>query len=70
MNNDVILEIKGLKKVFSENLEQPVEVLKNIRDDDIPRYSINRKSRYAIEIPAFSAKKYGIKIGYKVNIQN
>ena len=30
MNNDVILEIKGLKKVFSENLEQPVEVLKNI----------------------------------------
>ena len=43
---------------------------KNIRDDDIPRYSINRKSRYAIEIPAFSAKKYGIKIGYKVNIQN
>ena len=29
MNNDVILEIKGLKKVFSENLEQPVEVLKN-----------------------------------------
>jgi len=30
MNEDVILEIKGLKKVFSENLEQPVEVLKNI----------------------------------------
>lgn len=30
MNNDVILEIKGLKKVFSENVEQPVEVLKDI----------------------------------------
>lgn len=30
MNNDVILEIKGLKKVFSENVGQPVEVLKNI----------------------------------------
>lgn len=30
MNNDVILEIKGLKKVFSENVDQPVEVLKNI----------------------------------------
>lgn len=30
MNDDVILEIKGLKKVFSENVEQPVEVLKNI----------------------------------------
>ena len=30
MNNDVILEIKGLKKVFSEDLEQPVEVLKDI----------------------------------------
>lgn len=30
MNNDVILEIKDLKKVFSENVGQPVEVLKNI----------------------------------------
>ena len=30
MNNEVILEIKGLKKVFTENVEQPVEVLKDI----------------------------------------
>ncbi len=29
-NDDVILEIKGLKKTFSENVEQPVEVLKGI----------------------------------------
>ena len=30
MNNDVILEIKGLRKVFSKDVEQPIEVLKNI----------------------------------------
>jgi len=30
MNDDVILEIKGLRKVFADNLEQPLEVLKNI----------------------------------------
>jgi putative ABC transport system ATP-binding protein len=30
MSNNPILEIKGLKKVFTEDLEQPLEVLKNI----------------------------------------
>ena len=30
MNNDVILEIKGLRKVFTENLDEPLEVLKDI----------------------------------------
>lgn len=30
MSNNAILEIKGLKKVFTEDLEQPLEVLKNI----------------------------------------
>lgn len=30
MNNDVILEVKGLKKVFTEGMEEPLEVLKNI----------------------------------------
>ena len=30
MSNDIILEIKGLKKVFTEGLEQPLEVLKDI----------------------------------------
>ena len=29
-NGDVILEIKGLKKVFTEGLEKPLEVLKDI----------------------------------------
>ena len=28
MNNDVILEIKDLKKVFSDGLATPLEVLK------------------------------------------
>ena len=39
-------------------------------DDNLPRYSINRKSRFAIEIPAFSVKKYSIKVGDRVNILN
>ena len=30
MSNDAMLEIKGLKKVFTEGLDQPLEVLKDI----------------------------------------
>lgn len=30
MNSDAMLEIKGLKKVFTDGLEQPLEVLKDI----------------------------------------
>lgn len=30
MSNNILLEIKGLRKVFTEDLEQPLEVLKNI----------------------------------------
>lgn len=30
MNNEIILEVKGLKKVFTEGMEEPLEVLKDI----------------------------------------
>ncbi len=40
----------------------------NINDDDIPRYTIGRKARYAVELPSFSIKKHGIKVGDKLKI--
>lgn len=46
----------------------PVGGNNEILDNDIPRYTINRKSRYAVEIPAFSVKKLGINVGDRLNI--
>ncbi len=36
--------------------------------DDTKRYYINGKSRYAVELSAFTAKKYNIRVGDKLRI--
>lgn len=48
-----------------ENME-PMGGRTDLLDDELPRYTIKRKSRYAVELPSAAVKKYNINVGDKL----